>query len=171
VRRRFGLDRDYVLHVGWADPRKDASLLVKAHLLVQSRHPHDLVLVGSPHPNLATVEVPSLPSVRVLRSVEDADLRALMTGAAAFAYPSRYEGFGLPPLEAMACGTPALVSDIPALQESAAGGATFLPAGDVEAWADGITRALAGKASPPRVSAWSWADTARQLSDGLAELL
>jgi glycosyltransferase involved in cell wall biosynthesis len=164
------LDREYVLHVGWADPRKDAALLVAAHLAVGPGHPHDLVLVGSPHPNLAPVELPDQPSVRILAHVDDVELRALMTGAAAFAYPSRYEGFGLPPLEAMACGTPALVSDIPALRESAGEGATFLPAGDLEAWVEGIRQALARELRPPVVPTWSWADAVAQLSAGLDRL-
>jgi glycosyltransferase involved in cell wall biosynthesis len=170
ARRRFGLERDYVLHVGWADPRKDATLLVAAHLAVVAGHPHDLVLVGSPHPNLAPVELPDQQSVRVLANVDDVELRALMTGAAAFAYPSQYEGFGLPPLEAMACGTPALVSDIPALRESAGEGATFLPSGNLEAWVEGIRQALARELRPAVVPAWSWADAVAQLSEGLDAL-
>jgi glycosyltransferase involved in cell wall biosynthesis len=170
VRRQHDLHRDYVLHLGWADPRKDARLLVAAHLAAGRRRPHDLVLVGAPHPNLAPVVLPPVASVRILRSVGDAELRALLTGATVFAYPSLYEGFGLPPLEAMACGTPALVSDLPALRESAGAGARFLPPGDVEAWADAIVQALAGDVPPPVVPAWTWADAVDQLAEGLALL-
>jgi glycosyltransferase involved in cell wall biosynthesis len=170
VRRDHGLEREFVLHIGWADPRKDARLLVDAHVAAARRRPHDLVLVGAPHPNLAPVLLPEVPSVKILRSVGDVELRALLTGATVFAYPSRYEGFGLPPLEAMACGTPALVSDLPALHESAGLGARFLPSGDIEVWADAIVDALAGDVPPPIVPDWSWADTVEQLIEGL-ELL
>jgi glycosyltransferase involved in cell wall biosynthesis len=167
VKQRFGLERPYVLHVGWADPRKDASLLVDAHVSALASHPHDLVLVGKPHPNFRAVQLPSLPSVRIVGTVSDSELPALMTGAVAFAYPSHYEGFGLPPLEAMACGTPAIVSDLPALHESAGEAATFLPPGDAPAWARAICDALDGNVREPRVPAWSWNDAAQQLADGL----
>ena len=73
----------------------------------------------------------------------------MLTGATVLLYPSRYEGFGLPPLEAMACGTPAVVSDIPALRESTAGTARLVPPGDVDGWADALRDGLRGRLSRP----------------------
>ena len=169
-RRLFGLTRDYVVHVGWADPRKDVETLVRAHHRVLSSWPHDLVLVGDPHPNFAPVRVSSAPSVRLVGAVTDQELRALLTGAAAFAFPSRYEGFGLPPLEAVACGTPALVSDIPALRESAGRVATLIPVGDADAWASGLRAALDGDLVAPPLERRTWQDAAGELQAALAGL-
>jgi glycosyltransferase involved in cell wall biosynthesis len=79
-----------------------------------------------------------------------------------------YEGFGLPPLEAWACGTPALVSDIPVLRESTDSKGELLPVGDVEAWADALRRALRGDVVVPDPPVWTWADAGRQLLGVLA---
>ena len=167
VRGRHRLDRPYVLHLGWADPRKDAATLVAAHLLAARRCPHDLVLAGATHPTFAPVSIPSAPTIRQLGYVRDGDLPALLTGAAVFAYPSRYEGFGLPPLEAMTCGTPAVVADVPSVREATGGQAVYVPPGDVTAWADALCRALAGL--PPQTPpAWTWRDAGEQLALALA---
>ena len=99
--------------------------------------------------------------------VTDEELLALLTGAAALLYPSKYEGFGLPPLEAWACGTPALVSDLPVLRESTEDRATFLPLGDPDAWADAVRRALAGEVAVPQMPRWTWQDAGQQLLEAL----
>jgi glycosyltransferase involved in cell wall biosynthesis len=105
--------------------------------------------------------VPDLDTVVRPGYVTDIDLRALLGGAAALLYPSRYEGFGTPPLEAWACGTPALVTDIPVLRESTEGRAVYLPPGDVAAWADGIVSAVRGEVATPEPATWSWSDAAQ----------
>jgi glycosyltransferase involved in cell wall biosynthesis len=147
LRRRLGLHRDYVLLIGWADPRKDAATAVAAHQRVVGDHPHDLVLVGETHPTFAPVPLPSLPSVRRIGHIGDADLIALMSGAKVLLYPSRYEGFGLPPLEALACGTPAVASNIAALRESTAGLIRLEAAGDVDGWAAALAAGFAGSSA------------------------
>ena len=161
--RRLSVHRPYVLFVGWADPRKDVATAIAAHRLAVESQPHQLVLTGLAHRNFRRVDVPELQEIRRLGYVPDDDLRALMTGAAALVYPSRYEGFGTPPLEAWACGTPALVSDIPVLRESTEGRAIYLPAADAEAWADGIAAAVRGEFRAPRPSARTWSDAAAEL--------
>ena len=170
MRRRHRLDRPFVLHVGWADPRKDAALAARAHLAAVADHPHDLVLTGLAHRNFAAVDLPQAATIRHVGYVSDGDLLALMTGASAFLFPSRYEGFGLPPLEATACGTPALVSDIPALRESTSGAATVLPVGDLGAWADTLRAALDGAVEPGPLPRWTWADAAAAAAAGLSPL-
>jgi glycosyltransferase involved in cell wall biosynthesis len=167
---RLGVEPPYVVHLGWADPRKDVITALAAHRAVFPRRPHNLVLAGLAHRNFATVPVPDWPSVRQVGYVADDDLPALLTGAAALVYPSVYEGFGLPPVEAMACGTPAIVSDIPVLREATDGRAFYAPVGDVEAWAALIERALAGEleASGPRD--WHWADAGALVVDALGRL-
>jgi glycosyltransferase involved in cell wall biosynthesis len=163
VRHAFGLHRPYAVLVGWTNPRKDAATAVAAHRQVARDTPHDLVLVGGPEPTFAPVVLPSLPSVHRLGHVIDQQLVALLTGAAVALYPSRYEGYGLPPLEAMACGTPAVVSDIPALRESAGGLARFAPVGDVAAWAAALADGLAGRLSCPSPPSRSWRTAGQEL--------
>jgi len=74
--------------------------------------------------------------------VADADLPALYSAADCMAFPSLYEGFGLPPLEAMACGTPTLVSNAPAMPEVVGDGAWVLPVMDAVAWGQALTQIL-----------------------------
>lgn len=160
---RLSVRRPYVLFVGWADPRKDVATAVAAHRLATKTQPHRLVLTGLAHRNFAPVVVPDLDTVLRLGYVPDVELRALLTGAAALVYPSRYEGFGTPPLEAWACGTPALVSDIPVLRESTRGKAVYLPPGDIAAWADAIASAVRGEIVAPQRVSRSWADAGAEL--------
>jgi alpha-1,3-rhamnosyl/mannosyltransferase len=106
----------------------------------------------------------------VLGYVDDAALPPLMTGAAALVYPSLYEGFGLPPLEAVACGTPALVSDLPAVREATAGSAVLLPVGDVDVWAEAMRMALGGAIVPGTPPSWTWDEAGRALVAVIGEL-
>lgn len=169
VRGRLGLaDDPYLLFVGWADPRKDLGTAVAAHRRVRRDIAHRLVLVGRPHRNFRAVDAP--PDVVLAGSVTDGDLVALLTGAAALLYPSRYEGFGLPPLEAWSCGTPAIVSDLAVLRESTRGRATYAPVADVAAWATCARSALAGELGVPQPPAWTWADAARHVTDLIQRL-
>ena len=169
VRRRHGLVRPYVLLVGWGDPRKDLATALAAHRLVRDAQPHDLVLVGQPHRNLARVARPTDPSVRVLGRVDDLELAALDAGAEVLLHPSRYEGFGLPPLEAWAHGTPALVADAPAVVEATQRRAPVLPVGDVGAWADALEHALRDGLPVPVPPRWGWVDAGRVLVTALVD--
>lgn len=167
VRQRWALTGPYALMVGWAHPRKDLATALAAHRQVVPDIPHQLVLVGEGHVTWAGVPEPHDPTVVRTGHVTDEELLALLTGADALLYPSRYEGFGLPPLEAWACGTPALVSDLPVLRESTEERATFLPLGDSDAWANALRSALAGELPVPDLPRWTWADAGRQLLDVL----
>jgi glycosyltransferase involved in cell wall biosynthesis len=168
ARQRLGLHGPYFVMVGWQDPRKDVETALAAHRQVAPEVPHTLVLVGGRHPVFAPVPAPAGPDVRVLGYVPDGEIVPLLTGAVALLYPTRYEGFGLPPLEALACGTPAVVSDLPVLRESTTGSARLVPAGDVPAWAAALRDALSGSAAAPAPPAWAWPDAARQLLAALA---
>lgn len=170
VLARHGLDDlPYVLLVGWADPRKQARLAAAAHLAAVAEVPHRLVLVGRAHPTFAPVQLPDAASVVRLPWVPGGDLVALLTGAAGLVYPSRYEGFGLPPLEAWACGTPALLADVPVLRESSRGLGTYLPPDDVTAWTAGIRDLVTGAVPTPQPPARTWDDAARELAAALPE--
>lgn len=170
AKARLALDEPYLLCVGWADPRKDVSTAVAAHLRIVGETPHRMVLVGRSHSNFGPVHIPEAPTVQVIGYLPNDELRALLTGAAALVFPSRYEGFGLPPVEALACGVPALVSDIPVLHEATSDAATFVPPGDVDAWARAMREALRGDVAVGSPPAWRWSDAAEQLRAALSSL-
>jgi glycosyltransferase involved in cell wall biosynthesis len=117
VKADFKLDSPYVLFVGSLEPRKNLQMLLEAWR-IGSFEGKNLVVVGASGHLFAEIQLGSVPKgVRFLGRVDDEALPALYSGAAGFVYPSIYEGFGLPPLEAMACGCPVAVSDIPAHRE------------------------------------------------------
>ena len=107
--------------------------------------------------------------------VADDELVGLLQRATAFAYPSVYEGFGLPPVEAMAAGVATLVSDIAVTREVIGEGALLLPPTDVEAWADALLRVAADPAlraglierGRARAARYTWADAARRILPAL----
>ena len=162
---RTGSGTPYFLFVGTLEPRKNVEGLVAAWREVRRHHAVDLVLAGRRREDFAPPA--EEPGLRVLGEVPDEDLPALYAGAAALVYPSRYEGFGLPVVEAMQCGTCAIVSRDPALVE-VAGGAAVAVEGEREL-AEAMTAVLT---DPVRAAGWreqavrrgrefSWERTAR----------
>jgi glycosyltransferase involved in cell wall biosynthesis len=123
VRQRYGLaDAPYLLSVGTVQPRKNYQMLIQAFAGVAANWPHTLAIAGGKgwlyEEMLAEIERQRLNGrVRFIGFVDDADLPALYTGADLFLFPSLYEGFGLPLLEAMACGVPVLTSNASCLPE------------------------------------------------------
>jgi glycosyltransferase involved in cell wall biosynthesis len=117
VKAKFELTGPYILFVGSLEPRKNLKMLLEAWQL-GGFSGATLAVVGASGHLFRRVQFHSLPEgVRLLGRVEDEVLPVLYSGAAGFVYPSVYEGFGLPPLEAMACGCPVAVSDIPPHRE------------------------------------------------------
>jgi glycosyltransferase involved in cell wall biosynthesis len=159
TRAQFGLERPYILFVGNLEPKKNLPTLLRAFArLVGAGLPHDLVLAGKP--GWKCRDVRRLPEalgiaerVRMLGYVDGAHLRGLYGAADVFAFPSLVEGFGLPPLEAMACGTPAVTSDIPALRETLGDAAERVAPTDVEALACALRRAIEDSALRDRLRA------------------
>lgn len=149
VRRRFSLPKRYLVWVGamrTPDPRKRVAALTRA----QRSMP--LVLVG---PTAQWAH--ELPDVKLTGAVSDEELAAIYTGAHALVFPSDDEGFGLPPVEALACGTPVAACDVPALREVLQGRATFSAVDDL----DGLIAAAESAERPaPAPPAWTWADAA-----------
>jgi glycosyltransferase involved in cell wall biosynthesis len=164
---RLGVRPPYVLSVGTLEPRKDQVGLVRAFAAADLPD-HQLVLAGARGWGAEAVERAAGPGVVLTGAVPPEALAALYAGADAFALPSRYEGFGLPALEALAHGVPTVVSDDPALVEVTGGAALVVPVGDVDALADAL-RALTADgalrdrlrtAGPARAARSSWDRTA-----------
>lgn len=174
VKRWYSIDGPYVLSVGVLQPRKNLPLLVAAfaEAVIRGSIPHRLVVTGKTGwgcDNLQALAADLGVGGRITFTgyVEDDRLPALYSAADMLAYPSLYEGFGLPPLEAMACRCPVLVSDAPAMPEVVGDAAVILPTDDAHAWADAIIR-LAGDAAArddwrhrgcERAGAFSWKRT------------
>jgi glycosyltransferase involved in cell wall biosynthesis len=133
VRRRLGVGDDFLLTVGTLEPRKNLGVLIDAFAEVARARPlrkTKLVIAGGrgwlSGPLFSAIERSPVRQRIVLTDyLHDEELRALYASCQAFIYPSLYEGFGLPPLEAMACGAPVIVSNISALKETAGEVARF----------------------------------------------
>ncbi|MBZ5591918.1 MAG: glycosyltransferase family 4 protein [Acidobacteriia bacterium] len=156
----------YFLYAGALEPRKNLHELVEAWRTVHGRHGVDLVLAGRRRADFA--ELPPEPGLRILGEVSDDDLPRLYSGAVAAVYPSRYEGFGLPVLEAMQCGACVLISHDAALRE-VAGEAGVCLDGNRE-WAEAMCAAATHPIwlneqrtkSLARAREFSWTSTAQR---------
>jgi glycosyltransferase involved in cell wall biosynthesis len=166
-----GLEPGFILAVGTIDPRKNYPRLLRAHRLLRERGPvPPLVVVGRVGwaYGKALEELRSDPEVRLLGHVDDATLLALYRGAGVLAFPSLHEGFGLPLLEAMQEGLPAVISGVSSLPELAGGAAIEVDPLDVEAIAGGLARVLGDRAlsreladrGRERAGGFSWASSA-----------
>ena len=133
----------YLLHVGARRNYKNFRTLLKAFCRSASHTDRHLLILGGKHP-LAEDELDWVCSARLLNRVhmssrvDDATLRLAYAGADAMVHASRMEGFGIPVIEALACGTGLILSDIPVYREIAEGRALFVEADDVEAWEEAL---------------------------------
>lgn len=153
MRSRHALPEEYLLFVGTFEPRKNLPALLRAYALVRQQLPDApaLVLAGNSgwlQPELKTQAAAlHLQNHLLLRpDFPAADLPALYTGASVLALPSHYEGFGLPVLEAIACGTPVVISNRGSLPEIAGGAAISCAPDDDASIADAMQRALSDSA-------------------------
>ncbi|HST17076.1 MAG TPA: glycosyltransferase family 1 protein [Gaiellaceae bacterium] len=153
-----GAEGDYVLAVGTLEPRKNLARLIEATAALGI----ELRVAGAA--GWGSVEV-AAPHVTWVGRPDDAELAALLRGALCLAYPSLYEGFGIPVLEAMLCGAPVVTSAGSAMEEVADGAAELVDPTDVSSIAAGIERALGRRAELrtaglERARRFSWAATA-----------
>ncbi len=172
--------RRYVLHVGDIHPRRNLPIVVRAIARIRARNPAlrdlALVLVGVDRGTAASLAsfasgASGAEPLLVLKgATPEPDLIALYRGAAALVYPSRYEGFGLPLLEAMSCGTPVIAARSSSIPEVVGDAGALLDPDDEAAWTDAIERAIddpvwarsLAEAGTARASLFSWARSARE---------
>ena len=166
-------DTRFVFWIGTREPRKNLGLLLEAmELLNAERHPATLLVLAGP-PGWGVQTPATADWVRDLGRIDDATLLDLYRTASVFAFPSTDEGFGLPVVEAMACGCPVAAADAGSLPEIVGDAGILLPPTDPRAWADAIARiidnpdvgARLATESLERASRFSWSATAQQTLD------
>ena len=179
VRGRYNMGKEpYILSVGTVQPRKNYQMLIRAFAPLAAKWPHHLIIAGGKgwlyDDIMAELGRQGLNGrVHFIGFVDDADLPALYSDAVLFALPSLYEGFGLPLLEAMACGVPVLASNVSSLPEVVGAGesAVQLPPTDESAWTQAIDHLLADPSQRARMVAagfrqarhFTWHKAAQQL--------
>ncbi|NLB56555.1 MAG: glycosyltransferase family 4 protein [Lentisphaerae bacterium] len=181
--RSLGIDRPFIFTVGTIEPRKNTSFLVDVFERMEDFDGH-LVVAGMKGWKFQSFfkkmqESKSNAEIIYLDYVTDDQLFALYTEASLFVFPSHYEGFGFPPLEAMACGTPVLSSNGGSLPEVLGDAAFILPATDPEEWAeqsiilmqDTDLRNELINSGKEKASSYKWADTAAQTWDVYRKVL
>lgn len=172
VLARRGLEAGrYVLCVGNQSPNKNIALAIDAFAAVAPEGMH-LVVAGGAPAALARAHTVEAPWLKALGRVSDGELRALYESAAMFLFPSLYEGFGVPPLEAMALGCPVVSSDSSAMPEVLGDAALFFRSGDADACAtrirevlslDAVGRRRMAEAGRAQAARYRWLESADRL--------
>jgi len=186
VRERFQLTSPFILYTGNIKPHKNVDRLIEAYSILHRRGVGDvkLLIIGdaiSKYPNLRRLvhRFQLHQQVRFLGFVPDATLAVLYKLASVFVFPSRYEGFGLPPLEAMAAGVPVVTSNVSSLPEVVGDAALLIDPMDAGAIADAMARVLGDRAlaaelvrrGHERVKAFSWDRSVQRVSAVYHELI
>jgi glycosyltransferase involved in cell wall biosynthesis len=186
VRERFQLTSPFVLYAGNIKPHKNVDRLIEAFSILHRRSSSQikLLIIGdeiSKYPNLRRLvhRFQLHQFVRFLGFVPDATLAVLYRLATVFVFPSLYEGFGLPPLEAMASGTPVITSNVSSLPEVVGDAALLIDPMNAGAIADAMARVLGDadlradliRRGHQRVKAFSWERSVRRTHDVYAEVL
>ncbi len=178
VLQKYRLGRHFFLYVGRMDAKKNVKTIIRAFELFKASRglgdPFELVLVGSPGFKFSEIKTyversNAKQAIKYLGYLPETENAALMNAATAFLFPSWYEGFGVPPLEAAACGAPLIISDIGAHREVLQDAAIFVKPTEPEAWGKILMQFAAdpsiGQALRPkgfeRAAAYSWDATAK----------
>jgi len=185
TRERLGLPERFVLVLSSSEQNKNVPLAVRAFAGARTRGLSDYTLVLAGRPGLAAdsvrravAEAGIEPHVRDLGFVADEELPALYTAAELLLFPSLYEGFGLPPLEAMACGTPVVCSDATSLPEVVGEAGVLLDPRNEQDWTQAIldlcfdesARSALSRRGIARAEGFSWEETARRTLAVLEEV-
>ena len=175
-RSRFSpknLPPKFVLALSTLEPRKNLRTLIAAFAEFQKENSTEieLLIAGDFDSKIfADPKIPKIQGVRFLGKISEAEKFQLLAAAEVFCFPSIYEGFGIPPLEAMQCGTPVLAADIPAIREVCGEAAKFIPPKNVDAWKVALAKILTNaelrknlsKRGLARAGRFSWEETARK---------
>ena len=174
VRQRYTLQRPYLAFLSTLEPRKNIPFLIEVFEQL-SGFDGDLVIVGqrgwSCEPILDRMRhSPCANRIRHIEYAPEEDLPSLYAGAECFVFPTLYEGFGFPPLEAMACGTPVVASNAAALCEVLGDAAAIVPEFNTERWADAVMKVLRDSARRSELTrrglacaaGYTWGKTARE---------
>jgi len=162
-----GSNPPYLLYVGTLEPRKNIGLVLELWRELRREHPIELVLAGRRRADFP--DIAAEPGLRMLGLTPEENLPALYSGAVACLYPSYYEGFGLPVLEAMQCGAVVIASRDPAIMEVAADGAILLDVAEPARWMEAVRAAVEQREEVrglreralARAGEFSWIKTAR----------
>lgn len=182
VKRKYGIEGEYIFYMGTLEPRKNIALLIEAYniLIKKKGDLPKLVIAGKKgwmYEQLFQMVMDFGLENHVIFTgyVEDVDNPALISGAEMFVFPSLYEGFGIPPLEAMACGTPVIVSDADALLETVGDNAIVFHSMDVIDLSRKIDLLLENKGMAKRLSEigqdWAKRNTWEKTCEKLATVL
>jgi glycosyltransferase involved in cell wall biosynthesis len=160
IKSKFGIKGKYLISIG-INPRKNTERILKAFSMLSNDY--TLVLVGEP----VFIDVPRRKGVKLIGHVSESDLSVLYSGAEVLVYPSLYEGFGLPVLEAMACGVPVVTSNVSSLPEVAGKACVMVNPFKVDSIARGVNKAIKKKdylinKGYKRVKKYSWKKTAQK---------
>jgi glycosyltransferase involved in cell wall biosynthesis len=173
VRQRYGVTKgNYLFYLGTADPRKNVDILIEGY--AKSRVELPLLLLGAMRPSdmkcisAAMQHADQPPGVRLTGLVPDADLPALVEGALGLVFCASYEGFGIPPVEAMAAGCPVIHTGLTAMKETMGDVGLIIPKRDIDATAsairslvtDSALRRQLREAGLARAQRFSWRNTA-----------
>lgn len=186
IANKYGVSNKYILFVSNIEPKKNVANLLKAFYTLKNKYnvQQQLLLAGGKRWNDFSIyrtykELKfSNSQVKFLGYVDFKDLPKLYSGAEVFILPSIYEGFGLPSLESMACGTPTIVSDIPVFREILGDAALFTSPYNPEGIANGIYRVLTDKTLAEeliqkgleRVKLFSWEESAKRILELFEEM-
>lgn len=190
VKQNLGISRRYFLFIGFPHYRKNLTGLIKgfANTLKNLKEPYDLIICGdikttieSDLNNILKVidELKIKDYVKLINYLDIPELKALIKGAEFFVFPSFYEGFGLPVIEAMACGTPVLVSDIPVMHEIAGDAAGYFDPYDIDDISRAIGDIITDDSGRERmsnlgreiVSRFTWENTAKKTLECYCQLI
>jgi len=163
IKKRYKINEDYIFTLSTVEPRKNQARLIKAFKLVKKDFPDLQLIIGG---RTGWGEIPeAVEGVSMPGYIPDADLPGLYTGCLAFVLPSIYEGFGLSPLQAMACGAPVAVSNVSSLPEVVGEAGVLFDPESVESIAAGIIEAIKNRGklrqkSLTQASKFTWEKTA-----------